>query len=71
MCLLNAPKWLRKAYASWSESRHLYNIALYKMLIISKELYSDNRKIMHFGCGSAEVSSVLIQFCCKDLHLLN
>jgi len=26
---------------------------------------------MHFGCRSAEGSSVLIQFCCKDHQLLN
>jgi len=31
------------------------------------QFYRD--KMMHFGCCSAEVSSVLIQICCKDHQL--
>jgi len=56
---------------SLSQVTFIY-IALYTIQIVSKQqLYSDNRKTMHFGCLSAEVSSLLIQISCKDDQLSN
>jgi len=36
--------------------------------VVSKQLYCDYRKIIHFICCSAEVSSVLIQFHIKMIN---
>jgi len=45
-------------------------IALYTIQIVSKQLHSDDNRKMS-NCCSAEASSVLIQFHCKDNQLLN
>jgi len=49
---------VKQSLQSHSSQVTFIYVVLYTIQIVSK--------MMHFGCCSAEVSSVLIQFCWKD-----